>query len=283
MAPTARKHHLSIGDLARHTGVAPATLRSWELRYDFPQPVRMAGGHRRYAEPDVDAVLEVLRHRESGLALDAAVRRVTTESFQARSIYAELRRCHPALKTQLLSKASLVALSRAIEDECCSRAQEPLLFGCFQRERFFGASQSRWVELARTARVAVVFAELATPAALAPATPIEVALPHEAALNREWGVVCDATDLPACVAAVERPGQEGIPDAKRRFDAIWTVDPRVVRDASRVAATLADEYRPAWRPTDLAILDDEPPAASCDLRRASDLLNRTMGYLDSAC
>ena len=93
--------------------------------------------------------------------------------------------------------------------------------------------------------------------------------------------MCDAPDLPACLAAVERPGQDEVADAHRRFDAVWTVDPRVVRDASRVAATLADGYRPGWRPADLAFLDDEPPSASADLRRASDLLTRTMAYLDA--
>ena len=111
--------------------------------------------------------------------------------------------------------------------------------------------------------------------------PIEVAVPHAAALNREWAVVCDAPDLPACLAAVERPGQEDVPDADRLFDAVWTVDPRVVRDASRVAAALADEHRPGWRINDLALLDAEAPVASADLQRASDLLSRTMGYLDA--
>lgn len=281
MAPSPQNHLLTISDLAERTGVPPATLRSWESRYGFPRPIRMAGGHRRYAEPDVAAVLEVLRHRSSGLALEAAVRRATTESVQSRSIYAELRRRHTELTPQLLSKSSLVAISHAIEDECCARAEEPLLFGGFQREAFLRQSYARWVELARTARATVVFADLATPLAPGPGLPIEVALPHEAPLNREWIVVCDAPDLPACMAAVERPGQEAGLDSRRRFEVVWTVDPRTVRHASRVAAALADEYRPGWRTTDLALLDDEPPGASADLRRASDLLNRMVGYLDA--
>ena len=144
------RHPLTISDLAGRTGVPAATLRSWEARYGFPTPARMAGGHRRYAEPDVAAVLEVLRHRDAGLALESAVRRVTAESVQPRSFYAELRRAHPTLPTQVLSKPSLIALSRAIEDECCARAQEPLLFGCFQRDSFLRASRARWVELARS-------------------------------------------------------------------------------------------------------------------------------------
>jgi DICT domain-containing protein len=111
--------------------------------------------------------------------------------------------------------------------------------------------------------------------------PVEVALPQEAPLNREWIVVCDAPDLPACMVAVERPGQEAVRDSRRRFEALWTVDPRVVRNAARVAAALADEYRPGWRTRELTLLADEPPGASADLRRASGLLNRTMGYLEA--
>jgi DICT domain-containing protein len=280
MAPPPRQDLLTISDLAERTGVPPATLRSWESRYGFPRPTRLAGGHRRYAEPDVAAVLEVVRHRGSGLALEAAVRRATTMTLQSKSVYAELRRLHPELTPQLLSKTSLVALSHSIEDECCARAEEPLLFAGFQHDAFLRDSYARWVELARTARVAVVFAALPAPLAARPGVPIEVALPPEAPLQREWFVVCDG-GLPACMAAVERPGQEGILDRRRRFEVVWTVDPRAVRHASRIAAALADEYRPGWRTAELAILDDEPPGASGDLRRASDLLSRMMGYVDA--
>ena len=281
MAPPAANNLMTISDLAERTGVPPATLRSWESRYGFPRPTRLAGGHRRYAEPDVAAVLEVLRHRGSGLALEAAVRRATSQSLHSRSIYAELRRRHTELTPQLLTKTSLVALSHAIEDECCARAEQPLLFAAFQSDTFLRESYARWVELTRTAHATVVFADLATPQPHRSGLPIEVALPRDAPLNREWVVVCDAPDLPACMAAIERPGQDGEPDSRRRFEAVWTVDPRAVRYASRVAATLADEYRPGWRSVELAMLDEEPPAASADLRRASDLLSRMMGYVDA--
>src|SRR3954447_24878229 len=97
---------LTIGDLAERTGVPPATLRSWELRYGFPRPIRLAGGHRRYAEHDVAAVLEVLRHRRAGLGLEAAGGRSTAEPLQSRSVFAELRRRHPELVPQPLLKGS---------------------------------------------------------------------------------------------------------------------------------------------------------------------------------
>ena len=281
-----RTHLLTISDLSERTGVPPATLRSWELRYGFPHPARLPGGHRRYTEQDVAAVLEVLRHRSAGLALEAAVRRVGTDgapslALQSRSVYAELRRRHTELIPQRLSKASLVALSHAIEDECCARAEEPVLFGGFQRAVHLEQARARWTELARTAQAAVVFAELAEPSPPRPGGLTEVALPPEAPLKREWLLVCDAVDLPACMAAVERPGQDATRDAQRRFDVVWTVDPQAVRHAGRVATSLADVYRPDWRASGQPLLADEPPPASVDLHRASQLLNRMMGYLDA--
>ena len=265
---------LTISDLTRLTGVPSATLRSWESRYGFPRPSRLAGGHRRYGRADVDAVLDVVRHRRGGLSLEAAVRHVAAEPPRSGSVFAELRRLHPELAPQVLSRTTLIALSHAIEDECCARASQPVLFGSFQRERFLRASYDRWLELSRTAVSTVVFADFTEPAALSETRPVEVALPPQAPLNREWTVVCDAHDLPACLSAVELPGQ--------RFEVLWSVDPRVVRDASRVCAALADDYRPDWRAATVVDLDSDVADVSEELRRVSDLFNRMLGYLEVA-
>ena len=53
---------LNISALSRRTGVAPDTLRKWEVRYGVLRPVRTAGGQRRYSEVDVQRV-EWLRDR----------------------------------------------------------------------------------------------------------------------------------------------------------------------------------------------------------------------------
>jgi DNA-binding transcriptional MerR regulator len=37
-------------------GISPNTLRSWERRYDFPKPLRSAGGHRQYSLAEVEAL-----------------------------------------------------------------------------------------------------------------------------------------------------------------------------------------------------------------------------------
>lgn len=274
---------LTIGDLASRTGVPIATIRSWESRYGFPSPSRPTGGHRRYSEADVASVEAVLAHRRAGLSLEAAVRRATTNPVRPRSIFAEVRRHHPELTPQVLSKATLGALSRAIEDECCARAAVPLLFGGFQREEFLRHSQPRWTELARTARAAVTFAHSARPGRVTDGVLTEVRLPDDAALNREWFVVCDAADLPAFLAAVELPRERPVPDAQRSFEALWSVDPHVVRVASRTAASIADDYRPDWRPVGRLVTDaDEPAPASSDLARAAALFDRMLGYVEAS-
>lgn len=272
---------LSIGELSRRTGVPIATIRSWESRHGFPRPRRQDGGHRRYDGSDVDAVRGVLERRRSGLSLTAAIERAAAPGLCSGSVFAELRRRHPELVPHVLSRTTLLAMSRAIEDECCARAAQPLLFGGFQRESRLRGSLDRWRELARTSRRTVVFAELPRPAPLADGVPVEVGLPADAPLNREWLVVCDAADLPACLAAVELPGRAGAAPSERSFEAVWSLDPRVVRDASRVCSVLADGYRPGWRPAGPQLTDDDPLPASEDLRRASHLFERMVSYLDA--
>jgi DICT domain-containing protein len=272
---------LSISELAERTGVPQATLRSWEARYAFPAPVRLPGGHRRYAEGDVGAVLEVLRHRRSGLGLEAAVRRVTSAvPHETASLYAEMRRRHPDLVPQVVSKRAMLALSRAVEDECCAQAQRPLLVASFQRRHFYRASYARWVELARTARAAVVLADFAEPLPVTAGLPVEVAVPYDSPVNREWSIVCEAEDRPVCMVGWERPGQVGAPDASRRFELLWSMDPQVVRDAARLALGLVDGYRPGWRDEGWTPFEAAAPSASEDLRRATGLFTRMMGYLD---
>jgi DICT domain-containing protein len=285
-AVTESQDGLSIGELARRTEVPAATLRSWEDRYGFPQPHRLAGGHRRYDQGDIGLIEAVIRLRAAGMSLHAAIGQATSAGQPELSVFAGLRRRHPALIPQVLRKVTLLALTRAIEDECCARAERPVLFAAFQRQRFFHQSQRRWNELARTARVVVVFADFGESAAenrppRGPA-PVRVPLPADAPARREWTLVCDSPDYPACVTGWEFPGQPQAGDASRRFEVIWSVDPQVVRDAAVICTQLARSAHPGLGPL-LDALPSEPPApASADLRRATGLLIRMTGYLEKA-
>jgi MerR family transcriptional regulator, light-induced transcriptional regulator len=278
---------LTIRELAERTGVASATLRSWESRYGAPRPRRLPGGHRRYSDQDVALVAEVLRLRDSGLGLPTAIAQAAARTTSAAAVdpavFAGLRRRHPHLASRALHKRTVLALTRAMEDECVARAEHPLLFACFQRERFYLESRARWEDLARTAEDVVVFADFSD-LGNGPGRPLRVQLPDDAPLRREWLLVCDSPDYPACVAGWELPGQDDVPDTARRFETLWTVDPVEVRDAARICAGLADRYSGSADPSWAERLDERlagtPTQASPDLRRAQDLLSRMVGYLD---
>ncbi|MET0324336.1 MAG: MerR family transcriptional regulator, partial [Ilumatobacteraceae bacterium] len=66
---------MTIGTVAEQTGVSVTVLRSWEQRHGFPTATRLPSGHRRYTQQDVDAILQVLEQRETGLSLEAAIER----------------------------------------------------------------------------------------------------------------------------------------------------------------------------------------------------------------
>ena len=157
---------LAIGELAERAGVPAPTLRSWETRYGFPRPRRLEGGHRRYEPGDVALIQEVLRQRAAGLSLEAAIGVATARGAEGESsVFAGLRRRQPDLLPQVVRKSTLLALTRAMEDEYCARAERAVLFASFQRQRFYRRSRDRWTELARTALVTTVFADFTEPPA----------------------------------------------------------------------------------------------------------------------
>jgi MerR family transcriptional regulator, light-induced transcriptional regulator len=282
---------LSISEVARRTGIPVAGLRNWEQRYGLPRPQRSTSGQRRYTEADCDLLTEVLRHRAAGLSLPAAMAQAaasTGESAQddtgeevGQSIFAGTRRHHPALRVHVLDKAILLAVTRAIEDECAARAQRPVLLGSFQRQRFYQASASRWAELARTAEQTVVFADFGR-SRQRPGAVAEVAVPQDSPLRREWALICDAPDTPACLMAWERPGQEGLRDRDRTFEMLWSVDPQVVRTAARIGVGLAAAAIPELPERIAGRLSGDPGPSSADLRRAGGLIERTLDYVAGA-
>jgi DICT domain-containing protein len=276
---------LSIGDLAERTGLKPATLRMWEARHGFPRAERRQSGHRRYAESDVELVRQVIRRQHAGARLEVAIAELVLALARfegppdAPSVYAVLRRTHPTLLPQRLKKSTLIALSWAIEDECCARAERPVIFGAFQHERYFRASEERWSELARIARSAIAFADFAA-AAESPGGPRLVHLPTDAPMRREWAVVCDAPHFSALLIAWELPAQSTVPDRQRLFEAIWTVQPSAVRDAARTCAQVALQLGHQDAAPLLYDLAENPAAAPAELLNATGLLNRVVAYVD---
>jgi DICT domain-containing protein len=266
---------LSIGDLAAGSGINEATLRMWETRHGFPVPQRLRSGHRRYTERDLEAVRSVVRARSEGLSLAGAIERARRlGAQQAPSVFAALRERFPDLHPYVLGKRSVLRLSRALEDECALRARRPMVFGSFQQERFYRASEPRWRELARTAELAIVFADFERPRRPRHA-PAELPLEASAELRREWVIVFDAPNVAACLAAWERPvgGSSG-----RRFETIWTVERAVARHAARVCADIASRAAPALVEGVRERLADEPVPGPDDVRTAVAVASRMIVY-----
>jgi hypothetical protein len=98
-------------------------------------------------------------------------------------------------------------------------------------------------------------------------------------MRREWSLVCDAPDHPAALAAWELPGQSGVRDGQRLFETVWSLEPAVVREATRACVEVAEHLVPGSTGA-LAQLDDVPPEASDDLRAATTMFTRLVAYLD---
>ena len=283
---------LTIGAVAVRTSVGVPVLRAWEVRYGFPRPNRAASGHRRYSERDVELIRRVMRERQAGLSLEAAIERARrSDDEPLPSIFAALRADEPGLPVHTLSRRAMLAVSHALEDESAGSGERGVLVAAFQTEARYRRSEARWRDLARTAAGVVVFADFARPAvppgwpsedpSASPGAPIEVPIGHDSPLRREWFVVVDAP----CSAAL-LSGRELAPDASaggrsRRFEATWSVEHGVVRRATQVALALARRHVPEVELFADALPDQAPgsldPAAT--LRSATSVTNRIIANL----
>jgi len=270
---------LTIGDVAARTGLTVPTLRAWEQRYGFPVPSRSTSGHRRYQERDVAALEQLLRDREAGLSLSAAMSRARTAVVAtAPTVFAGLRARHPELVLHVLTKGAMHVVSRAIEDECLAAGSATLAIGSFQHERFFRASERRWRDIARTADTTIAMADFPTERHRT-GRPIEVSVPSTSAAMREWSVVCDGPSAAAVVAGWEQPTTGRVADRRRRFEAIWSTDASVVREASGIALAIAASHSTRPLPT---TVDQLPPVhddPSATVRRTTAIANRIVAAL----
>ncbi len=271
---------LTIGELSEHTGISTQLLRTWETRFGFPEPTRLPSGHRRYTGADVRAVRRVLEERDRGTRLEQAigVARRAEDATQSGSVYASLSLRHPELTSYALKKSTLLALSWAIEDEATAQAAQGVLVGTFQRGRYFGQSAQRWQDFARTARGSLAMADF--PEHDDDARPAKVALSPDSPLLREWIVVHDAPTFAAALVAWELPGQGDVRDTDRHFEALWTVEGRIVRDVAVMCVEAAvGEGSGAARDL-LRLLEESSAPAATSQRSATAVFNRMVAYTD---
>src|SRR4051795_8729333 len=150
---------LAIRDVAEQTGLAAGTIRMWEQRYGFPTPQRTPSGYRMYSHEDVETLRRVLALRKGGLSVPAALERARSVSAGPTDRVSIFGAVPHGGRTRRFSKRTLVALSRAIEDETLASAAGPIVLGAFQRDRHYRGVEHRYRRRARAADVAAVFAD----------------------------------------------------------------------------------------------------------------------------
>ena len=277
---------LSIKEVADQSGLAAGTIRMWEQRYGFPTPARTGSGYRVYTDDDVAALRRAMAYRHRGLSVPSAIERAREAGGPSDhpSIYAAVAATDHGGRPQVLKKSTLVALSRAIEHETLAQAASPVFFAAFQHEEFYREVEARYRRIARFSDVVVAFADfgqIGHPAG----GPVEIPIASEDRLGNEWAVIVDAPGYAACLLAWEMPGitaPGSSDDLTRRFEAIWTLDPRAVRKAATVAARLAGRADPELGDTLERLLGDRPLARDEPAPTLTALTNRMMAYMEAS-
>ncbi len=275
---------LAIKDVAERTGLAAGTIRMWEQRYGFPEPRRTPSGYRVYAPEDVEVLRRVVAFRERGLSVPASLERARgghTGSDRP-SIYGALLSQGAPMTAHRMRKRTLLAISRAIEDETLARAAEPFVAGAFQQEHNYRAVEHRYRRLAANG-TAVVFADFEK-VAKPEGAPAEIPIAADDAIGNEWAVIVDAPGYAACLLAWEQPRNrhvdDGVADAERRFEAAWTLDPEVVRSAAQVACALVRGVDADLAAGYEELLGERPLALEAPTPALTALTNRMLAYLD---
>jgi DICT domain-containing protein len=268
---------LTISDVADRTGIPASTLRMWEARYGFPEPRRPSGSHRRYSDEECRVLLHVKAARERGLSMSAAIAagRAAVERAQD-SVFNGLRLRHPDLPVLALPEPFMLALSVALEGTACEHPAG-VLVGTFQRLPARRIAEPVWRELASTARAAVVFGGFHECDRREGLWRIPVAAGTP--LAEEWAVVCDTPTWWGCLIGRELLHRGARPRGQRTFEAVWSLDPPVVRDAARVAAVLATAWAPELGDVVTDHLGQPPDAPPSALAEASRFTNRVLEHL----
>lgn len=134
---------LPIAAVERETGLAKDTLRVWERRYGFPQPLRDAAGDRRYPPEQVQRLKLIAR------LLDAGQRPGKVVGLDAAALHALLGRLDGTQGQASKAAAQPVAQTAAPEPQSQGVALEPFMQAVAAHDpqslrRLLGHALSRW-------------------------------------------------------------------------------------------------------------------------------------------
>jgi DICT domain-containing protein/signal transduction histidine kinase len=173
------------------------------------------------------------------------------------SVLSDLLNSLPHLRPQLYFKASLTALSHAMEDQVlAANLDSPLIIASFQQERFYRQEAHRYQRLAEKSNQIYVLSAPETEFANSSEYYEKVAFEPDDALAQEWHLLVIADNYATCLICRESLGSlaknqyipEMIPsldmDTARRFEGIWTSERGVCLKAAQLLLDRIEIYRP---------------------------------------
>lgn len=166
------------------------------------------------------------------------------------SVLSELLEYLPDWRPQMYFKASLTALSHAMEDQVLAGAKGCLIVASFQQERFYRQEASRYHRIAQTSDHVYVLAAPETDFQNQSGVYETVAFEPEDALSGEWHLVVLGQNHACCLICRERtltPDDNSwnqAMDNNRRFEGIWTFDRQISQKAADILLNRIFIYRP---------------------------------------
>jgi DICT domain-containing protein/GAF domain-containing protein len=162
------------------------------------------------------------------------------------SLLQDLLQLFPQVRAQIYFKASLTALSHAIEDLVLAGTEQPLVIANFQQERFYRQETGRYQRIAQRTDRVYVLAAPETDFASAPAPYATIGIEATDELAQEWHLAIVGQNYSACLICREyaAPVDAIDLDAARQFRGFWTFDPEVSRQAALLLLQRIGRYRP---------------------------------------
>jgi DICT domain-containing protein/signal transduction histidine kinase len=158
----------------------------------------------------------------------------------------DLLQSFPQLRAQIYFKASLTALSRAIEDTVLAGTERPLVIANFQQERFYRQQIGRYQRIAQRTDQVYILAAPETDFASEPAPYATIGLEASDKLTQEWHLVIIGRTYTACLIFHEfaAPIDTIDLDSARQFRGFWTLDPVISKQAALLLLQRICRYRP---------------------------------------
>ncbi|MGH2413774.1 MAG: DICT sensory domain-containing protein, partial [Microcystaceae cyanobacterium] len=170
------------------------------------------------------------------------------------SVLTELLHAFPQWRPQMYFKASLTALSHAMEDQVLAGSHQPLVIASFQRERFYRQEAHRYQRIAQKTNQVYILSAPETEFKNSSGVYETIAFEPTDSLAQEWHLVVIAQQYASCLICRERTAsseQENAGSAmenSRRFEGIWTFKRQMSQQAAAILLQRILAYRPELSP-----------------------------------